>query len=92
MLHEQKIMQYSLRLYLVFHSGLTAASLMRNRKSSSWGADVVKRFETTVNGFSLARSVTFSSNSIRQLTVEQTVSHPLQLARPTDSHHGAAHR
>lgn len=71
MLPEQKIMQYSLRLYLVFHSGLTAASRIRNKKSSSWETGILKRFEATANGFSLARSVTCSSNSMCWLTTSR---------------------
>ncbi|KAH9938416.1 uncharacterized protein B0H18DRAFT_1081093 [Fomitopsis serialis] len=63
-----KIMQYSLRLYLVFHSGVTATSLLKNRKSSSWEADILKRFESTANGFSLTRRCLILFNWLVPLT------------------------
>ena len=44
---------------------------MKNRKSSSLETDILKRFESTANGFSLARSVTFSSKPACWLTISR---------------------
>ncbi|KAK7695674.1 hypothetical protein QCA50_000310 [Cerrena zonata] len=47
-----KLMQYSLRMYLLFHS--SAASL-GNKARPGWEAALFKRFESTISGFSLTR-------------------------------------
>ncbi|KZT26946.1 hypothetical protein NEOLEDRAFT_1131435 [Neolentinus lepideus HHB14362 ss-1] len=50
-----KLMQYSLKVYLLFHSSVMATGFMRNRGRPVWELELVKRLEETVSGFSLTR-------------------------------------
>lgn len=50
-----KVMQYSLKVYLLFHTSLAAASLMRKPQSGTWDHELLRRFESTVSGLSLTR-------------------------------------
>lgn len=47
-------MQYSLRMYLLFHSSVAS---LGNDKRPGWEATLFKRFETAISGFSLTRYV-----------------------------------
>lgn len=50
-----KLMQYSLKVYLLFHTTAMASGFMRKRGRPSWELELVKRLERTVAGFSLTR-------------------------------------
>ncbi|KAH8106224.1 hypothetical protein BXZ70DRAFT_425466 [Cristinia sonorae] len=49
-----KVMQYSLRMYLLFHASVTAAGVLRGQKSQ-WEARMLKRIDTAIGSFSLTR-------------------------------------
>lgn len=48
-------MQYSLKVYLLFHTTLAAASVIRRPKDSSWDHELLRRVESTTAGLSLSR-------------------------------------
>lgn len=60
-----KLMQYSLRVYLLFHYSLLRRS---SRKRTDWGAGLVKRLESTVSGLSLTRKCLILFNWLSPLT------------------------
>lgn len=54
----QKIMQYSIRLYLLFHVRLTGTTIFRKKPTrAAWETELFKRLESTASGFSFTRSV-----------------------------------
>ncbi|PCH41414.1 hypothetical protein WOLCODRAFT_70197 [Wolfiporia cocos MD-104 SS10] len=64
-----KIMQYSLRVYLLFHTSVIATSLLRRNKARpAWDVELVKRCESTIAGFSLTRSCLIMFNWLTPLT------------------------
>ncbi len=50
----QKLIQYSIRMYLYFHKSFTGR-LLRGGTRSPWEQGLVKRLESTVSGFSFSR-------------------------------------
>lgn len=54
-------MQYSLRLYLLFHSTAASSRLLGSEKRPHWEAALVKRFGIAISGFSLTRYAAYSS-------------------------------
>ncbi|TCD71321.1 hypothetical protein EIP91_011092 [Steccherinum ochraceum] len=50
-----KIMQYSLRVYLLFHTTATSSALLRGHKRPHWEAAVFNRLNTAISSFSLTR-------------------------------------
>ncbi|KAL6299113.1 hypothetical protein BKA93DRAFT_820076 [Sparassis latifolia] len=50
-----KLMQYSLRMYLLFHTSLLASAAFKNTPRPPWERELVKRFESAIGGFSLSR-------------------------------------
>ncbi|CCM02842.1 uncharacterized protein FIBRA_04954 [Fibroporia radiculosa] len=62
-----KIIQYSLRMYLLFHS-VVSGSVLRSRPRSAWEAELVKRCESTIAGFSLTRKCLILFNWLTPLT------------------------
>ncbi|KZT72615.1 hypothetical protein DAEQUDRAFT_722778 [Daedalea quercina L-15889] len=85
-----KIMQYSLRMCLIFHRGVTATSFLKSRKSSSWETDILKRFESTANGFSLTRRCLILFNWLVPLTsiMEQHSTATVSTASPSKKRKG----
>lgn len=49
-----KIMQYSLRLYLLFHTTISASAAFTGTKRS-WEPELLKRLDSAISGFSLTR-------------------------------------
>lgn len=50
-------MQYSLRMYLLFHTTVLASTVLRNGTRSPIETELLKRCESAIAGFSLTRSV-----------------------------------
>lgn len=50
-------MQYSLRMYLLFHATVTSAAVFRGQKRPPWETAVLKRLDVAISGFSLTRYV-----------------------------------
>ncbi|KAF7797514.1 hypothetical protein EIP86_008714 [Pleurotus ostreatoroseus] len=63
-----KAIQYSMRLYLLFHTSLAGATLFRGGKRRPWEAETVKRLETAIGGFSMTRKCLILFNWLGPLT------------------------
>ncbi|THH33795.1 hypothetical protein EUX98_g403 [Antrodiella citrinella] len=50
-----KVMQYTLRMYLLFHSTVTTAAVFRGQKRPPWEAAILGRLDTAISSFSLTR-------------------------------------
>ena len=53
--HEQKLMQYSIRLALALHFAVTSTRLLRRPTRPPWETGLIKRLTSTADGFSFAR-------------------------------------
>lgn len=53
----QKVIQYSMRLYLLFHNSIASSAFFRNNKRRPWEDELIKRLESAIAGFSLTRYV-----------------------------------
>lgn len=60
----QKLIQYSIRVYLLFHASVAKIRLLRPARNSNWSIDLVERLTSTASGFSLTRSVPFHPSSL----------------------------
>jgi hypothetical protein len=55
----QKLIQYSLKVYLLFHTSLAASRLLRRPTRPPWEKELTRRLHSTVEGFSFTRWVGF---------------------------------
>lgn len=53
--HGQKVIQYGLKLYLLFRASLGAARLLRKPLPGTWDHGMVSRLDTTISKLSLSR-------------------------------------
>lgn len=53
----QKVMQYSVRVYLLFHSTVGSSRLFANRKKTNWEIELVSRLTAFSSGLSTTRRV-----------------------------------
>jgi hypothetical protein len=51
----QKVMQYGLKVYLLFHASVGSSRFLAHRAKTPWETDLVRRLESTVSGVSLTR-------------------------------------
>ncbi|EKM59686.1 uncharacterized protein PHACADRAFT_181665 [Phanerochaete carnosa HHB-10118-sp] len=70
-----KILQYIMRLYLLFHTTLAKSSLFRHTKRPPWEAEMTKRLESGIAGFSLTRKCLILFNWLGPLTSVQARHH-----------------
>ncbi|KAF8897369.1 hypothetical protein BD779DRAFT_1667359 [Infundibulicybe gibba] len=71
-----KLIQYSIRVYLVFHTSLTGSRLLRRPARPPWEVELLKRLQSTASGFSLTRKLLILFNWLAPLTAimaQQTV-------------------
>lgn len=52
---EQKLIQYGIRVYLLFHLSLRTSKLLRKSTRPAWEPELVKRLTTAMSGLSLSR-------------------------------------
>ena len=64
----QKLIQYSIRLGLVFHLSLTSSRLLRRPTRSALELDILKRLQSTASGLSLSRFVSRPTRASLNLT------------------------
>ncbi|KAJ7742424.1 hypothetical protein DFH07DRAFT_964472 [Mycena maculata] len=64
-----KLIQYSLRVYLLFHTSLTTSRLLRRPARPPWERELVRRLESTVDGLSFTRKCLLLFNWLSPLTV-----------------------
>ncbi|KAI5118556.1 hypothetical protein M0805_002936 [Coniferiporia weirii] len=63
-----KVLQYTLRVYLLFHSTVGASRLFSKRTKTSWEIELVKRLETTASSLSTTRKALIMFNWLSPLT------------------------
>ncbi|KAJ7095224.1 hypothetical protein B0H15DRAFT_828565 [Mycena belliarum] len=63
-----KLIQYSLRVYLLFHTSLATSRLLRRPTRPPWEKEFVRRLSSTVDGFSFTRKCLLLFNWLSPLT------------------------
>ncbi|OBZ76489.1 hypothetical protein A0H81_03552 [Grifola frondosa] len=63
-----KLMQYSLRMYLLFHTTIMASPGLRHKGRRPWEAELMKRLQSAIAGFSLTRKCLILFNWLPPLT------------------------
>jgi hypothetical protein len=65
-----KLIQYSIRVYLLFHLSLTTSKLLKRSGSTRppWEAALIKRLSSTMSGLSLSRKLLLLFNWLTPLT------------------------
>ncbi|KAI0334742.1 hypothetical protein GY45DRAFT_1241871 [Cubamyces sp. BRFM 1775] len=63
-----KIIQYSMKVYLLFHLAVTSSPMFRGQKRPPWEAELLKRLTTAIAGFSLTRKCLILFNWLPPLT------------------------
>jgi hypothetical protein len=78
-----KVLQYGLKLYLLFHTSLAATRLVRRPRAGAWDHTLLERLDVAVGKLSLSRCPSpFSPHPTLHLTgTLQEVPDPLRLAR-----------
>ncbi|KAI9001219.1 hypothetical protein BD414DRAFT_474017 [Trametes punicea] len=63
-----KLMQYSLKMYLLFHLAITSSPAFRGQKRPPWEAELLQRLTSAIAGFSLTRKCLILFNWLPPLT------------------------
>ncbi|TBU48477.1 hypothetical protein BD309DRAFT_949541 [Dichomitus squalens] len=63
-----KLLQYSMKMYLLFHLALTSSPAFRGRKRPAWEAELTQRLTSAIAGFSLTRKCLILFNWLPPLT------------------------
>ncbi|GLB33638.1 putative peroxisomal biogenesis factor 11 (PEX11) [Lyophyllum shimeji] len=63
-----KLIQYSIRLYLLFHTSISTTRLLRRPTRPQWEAELVKRLSSTASGLSFTRKLLLLFNWLGPLT------------------------
>ncbi|KAI0723353.1 hypothetical protein C8Q76DRAFT_392312 [Earliella scabrosa] len=63
-----KIIQYSMKVYLLFHVAVTSSAAFRGRKRPAWETELTKRLTSAIAGFSLTRKCLILFNWLPPLT------------------------
>jgi len=85
-----KLIQYSMRVYLVFHTGLKSSRLgPRSSAHSAWEGELFKRLDATMSGLSLTRKCLLLFNWLAPLT---TITAPQPLPYASSSKIGESLR
>ena len=53
----KKLIQYSIRVYLLFHKSVRSSSILRKQQQRPWEEILIKRLMSTMSGLSFARSL-----------------------------------
>lgn len=71
-----KLIQYSIRVFLLFHSSFTSSRLLRRPTRPPWELNIVQRLQSAASGLSFTRKLLLLFNWLRPLTeirAQQTV-------------------
>ncbi|KAF4620022.1 hypothetical protein D9613_005496 [Agrocybe pediades] len=71
-----KLIQYSIRVLLIFHSSLVNTRLLRRAVRPLWEQNIVKRLQSTASGFSFTRKLLLLFNwlhPLSQILAQQSV-------------------
>jgi hypothetical protein len=63
-----KIIQYSLKVYLLFHTTVTGSRMLRRTAKQNWERELVKRLTSAVSGLSFSRKCLLLFNWLSPLT------------------------
>ncbi|KAI0663063.1 hypothetical protein C8Q70DRAFT_1042660 [Cubamyces menziesii] len=63
-----KIIQYSMKMYLLFHLAVTSSPVFRGHKRPPWEAELLRRLTSAIAGFSLTRKCLILFNWLPPLT------------------------
>ncbi|KAF8211299.1 hypothetical protein K438DRAFT_1807074 [Mycena galopus ATCC 62051] len=63
-----KLIQYGLKMYLLFHTSLATSRLLRRPTRPPWEKELVRRLHSTVEGFSFTRKCLLLFNWLSPLT------------------------
>ncbi|CDO74039.1 hypothetical protein BN946_scf185043.g89 [Trametes cinnabarina] len=63
-----KLIQYSLKMYLLFHVAITSSPVFRGQKRPAWEAELMQRLSSAIGGFSLTRKCLILFNWLPPLT------------------------
>ncbi|KAI0637829.1 hypothetical protein C8Q77DRAFT_1048167 [Trametes polyzona] len=63
-----KLLQYSMKMYLVFHVAVTSTRAFRGQKRPPWEIELTKRLTSAIAGFSLTRKCLILFNWLPPLT------------------------
>ncbi|KAH9853743.1 hypothetical protein C2E23DRAFT_727514 [Lenzites betulinus] len=63
-----KLLQYSMKMYLLFHVAVTSSRVFRGQKRPPWEAELTKRLTSAIAGFSLTRKCLILFNWLPPLT------------------------
>ncbi|KZP24651.1 hypothetical protein FIBSPDRAFT_821974 [Athelia psychrophila] len=85
-----KLIQYGIRVYLLFHLSLRTSKLLRKSTRPAWEPELVKRLTTAMSGLSLSRKLLIAFNWLTPLTTimaQQSVpfssEHTFEAKKPT---------
>ncbi|TFK43359.1 hypothetical protein BDQ12DRAFT_674839 [Crucibulum laeve] len=81
-----KLIQYSIRVFLVFHTNATTSRLLRRQMRPPWELELVKRLTSAASGLSFTRKMLLLFNWLQPLTAimaQQTV--PFSAEQSTES-------
>ncbi|PFH52516.1 hypothetical protein AMATHDRAFT_74004 [Amanita thiersii Skay4041] len=81
-----KIMQYSIRVYLLVHTSVAASRFARRRVRPPWEADILNRLGSTASGLSFTRKLLLLFNWLGPLTsIMAQQSAPIFLERSSEA-------
>ncbi|KAI9067591.1 hypothetical protein FKP32DRAFT_1588417 [Trametes sanguinea] len=63
-----KLIQYSMKMYLLFHVAITSSPVFRGQKRPPWEAELMQRLGSAIGGFSLTRKCLILFNWLPPLT------------------------
>ncbi|KAI0370256.1 hypothetical protein BV20DRAFT_306592 [Pilatotrama ljubarskyi] len=63
-----KLIQYSMKMYLLFHLAITSSPAFRGQKRPPWEAELLQRLSSAIAGFSLTRKCLILFNWLPPLT------------------------
>ncbi|PIL36786.1 hypothetical protein GSI_00476 [Ganoderma sinense ZZ0214-1] len=63
-----KLLQYSMKMYLLFHVALTTSPIFRGRTRPAWEAELTRRLTSAISGFSTTRKCLILFNWLPPLT------------------------
>ncbi|RDB22643.1 hypothetical protein Hypma_010377 [Hypsizygus marmoreus] len=81
-----KLIQYSIRLYLLFHTSISTSRLLRRPSRPPWEVDLVERLRSTASGLSFSRKLLLLFNWLSPLTTimaQQSVPYSAEVSTET---------
>ncbi|TEB35516.1 hypothetical protein FA13DRAFT_1684101 [Coprinellus micaceus] len=64
-----KLIQYSIRVYLLFHASIAGSRLFNRTKKTTWSINLVERLTSTASGLSFTRKLLLLFNWLHPLTI-----------------------